>query len=467
MAVYNLDVTGSSNVKVYVNDVLVPNGTSYNFNTTTDIMTFKADKGFFFDKAISFLDDLWSTINYGLNLNGYNSDFTECNIQANWFSNQYVDLTSPITVSTDVLEIEGVEFTLNVELENARMFINDEEVFHGEDVIFNDELDYFKFIADEGYFFNTPINFTNNLSEFITYGLSNDGYNSDFTECIVTGGWLVARDIDYTEKMRATAVLIEEVEEPPIDDIENDYISVYTLSQEQLNILSNTLYEIRQGATTGFLDIGYFMNNLYVLPFNIDGAISDVLTKIKLGGIVLDVYSREINKSKVVIDLGIIPVPLKYNNVYDFINTECNIYLPYAKKITLDTSYVIGQDVRVEYVINLYTQETTINIYSSITNKIVYSDSIEVGYKIPFVQQVNYDVVHKFDYNLQNKISTPYIEVVRKNPYPNKYHSESRFTQLHAETGYLRVDEINLETTATLQEQEEIKILLKQGVYIK
>ena len=467
MATYKLNIQGSSNVKVYVNDVLVPNRSSYNF-TSKDTMTFKADKGFYFDKAIEFEDELGGIVSYDLSNDGYNADFTECIIMGSWFNSRYIDLNSTITVSTGILKVKGVEFTLNVELENARIFINDKEIFHGENVIFNDETDYFKFMANEGYYFNRPIEFTDELGGIVSYDLSNDGYNADFTECIIMGSWLAGHNIDYTEKISAKAVKIKKPpEEPPIENIENDYISVYTLSQEQLNKLSSTLYEIRQGDSTAFLDIGYYMNNLYILPFNIDGIISDVLTKIKLGGVVLDVYSREINKSNVTIDLGVITVPLKYNNVYDFINTECNIYLPYAKKITLDTSYVIGQDLRFEYVINLYTQETTINIYSSITNKIVYSDSIEVGYKIPFVQKVNYDMAHKFDYNLQNKIDTPYIEIVRKKPYPNKYIDESRFTRLNNETGYLKVDEINLETTATLQEQEEIKILLKQGVYIK
>lgn len=472
MAVYTLDVRGSENVKVYVNDVLVTNGSSYNFKDK-DTMTFKADEGFYFDRAIEFEDEMMSTVRYDLTNSGYNSDHTECKIPYNWFEYEYVDLSSSIYISTDVLEVEEppveeFDYTLNITgSENVTVYVNDVLVPNGSGYNFNTTTDVMTFKADEGFYLDSPITFENEMLNNVYYILSNDGYNVDYTECKIPATWISNQYVDLNQSIQVSTKVKEDEEEPPIEDIENDYISVYTLSQEQLNILSKTLYEIRQGDSIGFLDIGYFMNNLYVLPFNIDGIISDVLTKIKLGGIVLDVFSREINNSKVTVDLGNIPVPLKYNNVYDFINTECNIYLPYAKKITLDTSYVIGQELRVEYIINLYTQETTINIYSSITNKIVYSDSIEVGYKIPFVQQVNFDLVHKFDYNLQNKIDTPYVEVVRKKPYPNKYHNESRFTQLNNELGYLRVDEINLETTATLQEQEEIKMLLKQGIYIK
>ena len=351
------------------------------------------------------------------------------------------------------------------------MFINDVEVVNGQEVIF-DESDGFKFVADEGYFFNMPISFRNGIGSWVNYRLNQDGYNSDYTECVVPGDWLKSIGVDYSGRITVeTEPKPIEEEDEPIEDIENDYISIYTLTQEQLNKLSKVVYEFRKvdsgGVESGSLDIGYYMPNLYVLPFNIDNSISDVLSKIKLGSVVLDVYSREINNSKVVIDLGVIKVPLKYENVYDFINTECNVYLPYSKKIILDTSYVIGQEIRIEYVINLYTQETTINIYSSITDKIVYSDSIEVGDKIPFVQKVNYELVHKFDYNLQNKISTPYVEVVRKNPYPVKYYSESRFAKIGDEIGYVRIEDVNLESSASLREQEEIKSLLNQGVYIK
>ena len=33
----------------------------------------------------------------------------------------------------------------------------------------------------------------------------------------------------------------------------------------------------------------------------------------------------------------------KYNNIYDFINTECILHLPVSDKVYLNTEYVVGQ----------------------------------------------------------------------------------------------------------------------------
>lgn len=466
MKMYFVEV---ENCKVYVSDILISNGDDFTID----------DKGYYYLKIVA--DEGYNLIN-GLALyNGYDISFTPIRdgskfnddltiFEVRSFTMQDVHITAKAVLDETVPPVEPPKerIKLNLIVENATMYINDEQVFNNDFIdLYKD--DVVKFKANNKYLFNSPILLSNIIGENIPISFSSGYYNQTFTECIVTGEYLLNSNYDLNDRIFIKA---EEMREPeptdPPEDIENDYISIYTPTQKQLSDLSKLLYEIRNGETsTQFLDINAYIKGLYILPFNIDSYISEHEFKMQIGSLALDVYSRDVNKSSITIDLGEIEIPLIYNNAFDYMDTECYLYLPYSKKVNLDVSYVVGQTIRIEYIINLYNRETTINAYSTITGHVVYTETVDIGYDIPYVQQTNFDMLQKFNYNGLNKYAYPYIELVRKVPYEQKFIYSEEHTKLIGKIGYYEVDNIQLNTKATSQEQDEIKRLISQGIIIK
>ena len=89
---------------------------------------------------------------------------------------------------------------------------------------------------------------------------------------------------------------------------------------------------------------------------------------------------------------------------------------------------------------------------------------------IPFIQKSNGNVINSISNVYKNKINRCFIEVNRNIPYTKNNNvfggSVVEYGKIGDYTGYLECDKIVLETNATKQEQEEIKNLLRDGVFI-
>lgn len=458
----------SENAKLFINGVEVKNGQFVNI-VNTDSLVFKANEGFLFESEIFLSDEIGSDVDVSFKSGYYNDDKTICTIPPSFIDDNWIDLTGRMLA----VAVEGIptpkpiNHTLKLNLTNCNMFIDDIIVNTGQTVGINLDFNVIKFKADEGYFFDTPIYFENILGETVDYRLGLTGWNETFTEVTIARSFL--EDDYFDEPITAVAKLIKVIppEEPP-ENIVSDYIGIYNLTQTQLKELSNVRYEMMTGeGSSEYLDINEYIKNLYILPFNIDSEIDNLDIKINIANIVLDVYSKKIKNEVIKIKLGEINIPLEYNNAYDFLDTECYLYLPYTRKIMLEVGYVVGQVLNIEYIINTFTRETTINIYSTLTNNIVYTDNIGVGYKIPYVQQLNYDMLDSFKFNNYNKIDRPYIEIVRKKPYLSNFKNKDEYTTLLNKVGYYEIDKIDLQGKSTIQEKETIERILSRGFYIK
>lgn len=247
-----------------------------------------------------------------------------------------------------------------------------------------------------------------------------------------------------------------------------NFVNLYKTNSTELTELSNVIFlNLSSGQITGY---GQYINSLYVLPFDIP---SDILVDngtILVGDFDSEVESTLISTYSFDIDAGEIEVPLKYNNIYDFVNTECILHLPFLNKIYLNSEYVIGQTLSITFTIELYSGTLTANIRSSFNNEIVASVQGLVGMNIPFLQKSNGSAINNISNIYKNKISRCFIEVNRNIPYTKDNNifggSVIEYGRIGDYTGYLECDKIVLETNATNQEQEEIKSLLRNGVFI-
>ena len=245
------------------------------------------------------------------------------------------------------------------------------------------------------------------------------------------------------------------------------FVNLYKTNQSELTELSRVrFYEnIDQ-----IVDYGQYINSLYVLPFDIPDDILSEASTIILGNFDSGVESTLISAYSFDIDGGEIEVPLKYNNIYDFINTECILHLPFLDKVYLNTEYIIGQKLTITFTIELYSGTLTANIKSSFNNEIVASVQGLIGMNIPFIQKSNGSVINSISNVYKNKINRCFVEVNRNIPYTKDNNifggNVIEYGRIGDYTGYIECDKIVLETNATNQEQEEIKNLLRNGVFI-
>lgn len=246
-----------------------------------------------------------------------------------------------------------------------------------------------------------------------------------------------------------------------------NFANLYYTNENELTELSKVRF-VSDSSTT--VDYGNFITALYKLPFPIDsGILAEEKSHIILGNYDSNVESTRLMTYKTEIDGGTISVPEKYKNVYDYLNTECILHLPHFNKMYINTEYVIGQTLTIKYIIDLYTGNVTANVYSSFIDDIIETQTQQIAENIPFIQKQNNSIVGTVSNINKNVITTAFIEIVRNIPYDNEniFGKETiDYCVIGTKTGYIKVSDVVLNCTATVEEKEEIKQLLKEGVFI-
>lgn len=245
------------------------------------------------------------------------------------------------------------------------------------------------------------------------------------------------------------------------------FVNLYKTNETELSELSKVRFYESAGQIT---DYGTYINTLYILPFELP---SDLIGD--TGSIILGKLDSKVNSKLLItylyeLDGGSIQVPLKYNNIYDYVNVECILHIPFLDKIYLNTEYVIGQTITLDFTIDLYSGNLTVNVKSSFTNEIIASVQGLIGMNIPFIQKSSNSVISSISKINKNKIDRCFIEVNRNIPYTkgkNIFGGQViEFGKIGDYTGYLECDNLVLKTNASNQEQEEIKNILRNGVFI-
>ena len=221
----------------------------------------------------------------------------------------------------------------------------------------------------------------------------------------------------------------------------------------------------------GIIDYGVNILGVINLPLEIPEKYIQESELIRLGTHSTEVTAPKISTDKLFYDLGNIEIP-KVENTVGYGNTEVILHLPLAPSIQLDLDYSIGYTINVEYVINLYNGDTTINIKSSKTDNIVATASVNLGVEVPYIyndgkpRATNLNVVLGGD----NHIRSPFIEIVRNIPIlENGFFTSPIIDEniLNGEKGFVTVEDIELKTNALSYEKNMIINALKSGVIIK
>lgn len=247
----------------------------------------------------------------------------------------------------------------------------------------------------------------------------------------------------------------------------SNFANLFYTNNDELALLSKARFVSANG---GMVDYGSFITALYLLPFPIDSTLlAKEKSNIILGNYDSNVASTRFKTYNTQIDGGKIEIAEKYKNVYDYLNTECILHLPFFNKMYLNTEYVIGQTLTIKYIVDFYTGNVTANVYSSFIDDIIETQTQQISENIPFIQKQNNSIIGTISNINKNTIKTSFIEIVRNIPYDSKnvFGKETiDYGVIGSFTGYIRVSDVVLNSTATVDEKKEITQLLKEGVFI-
>ena len=243
------------------------------------------------------------------------------------------------------------------------------------------------------------------------------------------------------------------------------FVHLYKTNDNELSALAKARFKDVSGST---VDYGQYISALYRIPVDLSNITGDT-SNIMLGQYDSMVASTLLNQYLVDIDGGKIIIPEKFNNAYDYLNTECILHLPFLDDINLPPHYVVNQTINIKYKLDLYSGTLTASIYSSYPNSIVANTSGIIVTNIPFIQKQTDNVVNELTKVFTNLIPTAFMEVTRNIPYDNVniYGKECvDFDMIGNKTGYLKCDNVSLVTKATKNEKDEIMSLLKDGIIL-
>ena len=251
---------------------------------------------------------------------------------------------------------------------------------------------------------------------------------------------------------------------PKVEKISN-MSNIYHVTDDELRQLSEVRF-YGNGAT--LIDYGTFISALYKLPFTINPDLITGKANIVLGNYDSDINVDILKTYNLKLSLGSITTPEKYHNVYDYINTTCILHIPYFNDVFVEPEYIINQTITINVIIDLYTGNALCELTSTFTNEVFETINGKIGIDIPFMQKSNNSFTNSIG-NILNTFNCAYVEVKRNKP----YHSFNEFGEpckdfgtLNKYTGYIECNNINLVSEATSEEQEEIKGLLKGGIFI-
>lgn len=259
----------------------------------------------------------------------------------------------------------------------------------------------------------------------------------------------------------------EQPPEPPDTNGVSGFNHIYLASNDTLKSLSKERFVVNNALYT---DLASFILDVVSIPFNIPSNLLGLETSIVLGNNTIKTKTIELLDDEMKINLGSIDIPFKYNNSYDFLNTDVYLNTPFSDKIRLEPEMVIGQTIEIIYWIDFYNGNATITVISTKTNKPIIIQNVRVGRKIPFIKS-DEKIVGSNDGLVYNSIKTPFIEVIRNKPFD----IESQFDEsveisvnnLLNEKGYITINNIELNGNIPLEIHDLILTKIRNGVFIK
>lgn len=188
----------------------------------------------------------------------------------------------------------------------------------------------------------------------------------------------------------------------------------YLITDTELNSLSNEQIwnYVGGGTNEEHYNVSAYINNLVELPFKVDTQTS--VERISLGRVQAQTVSHEAKSKIINLDLGVVNVPKKYNNAYDYQTQSIKLYSPFITPITIDPVNAINKAIHIVYNVDLSNGNLTVNLYND--NILFFTGTSNIASQLPFLNTLKNTIINRDTHFNDNDIRQPYIVVTRETP---------------------------------------------------
>lgn len=251
------------------------------------------------------------------------------------------------------------------------------------------------------------------------------------------------------------------------------FSNMYLITKENFKDISEAIIigDINGGSYTLFTPYNFvtFITTLYKTPFNIPDSLLKESDNIIVGKHSIDTNVKTIDNNYIEIDLGTIKIDSKYNNSFDYINTEMRLHLPYIDIIKLENvELLIDDSIKILYRLNIENGTVTIMINRVSDNVPIYLSSVNMYIDYPIVNYSTETVTAYNNFLAGKYIKKSYVEIIRNVPFDNveKSKNVNIYGSLKDYDKYVEFDLVEIDINCFSDELELLKNVLSSGIYI-
>ena len=274
---------------------------------------------------------------------------------------------------------------------------------------------------------------------------------------------------DYNSKLGYTIVItgdFSKLTPPPVNPSGTNSIHVYQLDDDTLTKFSTQAIEYFKGGTNTVYDFQKFITQLYKLPFNIPENESTGTTNIRTGWFTVNEPARKLNKTRYILDLGIIKVINVNNNGFDHNIKSCTLYLPFISPLSVSYETILNHNLNVKYDTDLLTGKTTVNIF--VDNELLNSFQTNINENLDLYNIYNDSINGSLSSILENTLDHCFVKVEYYQPIDNLVSYETNeHGNLKDYTGYTQTKNVILSKSINSTIDNLIISNLNSGVIIK
>ncbi|MGL4997969.1 MAG: hypothetical protein ACRC5T_03125 [Cetobacterium sp.] len=423
-----MDYTGLVNCKV---------PTVINFSTSKITFTIYPLTGYYFPPGfkLEMFDYWYSTSNVGV------VDSTGSSITVtNWTCDGDFSISGTALLKEVVVKKIPIIYTLNnVTSTNMNPTID-------ENTIFNTTIN-----APEGYVLNTPIELIldGGIVDFTTSNFYNDNASCDISYK-VDGFW-------------SSLEVVASATPKPKERL-SSFSNIYNIDNENLNLLSKERFiSIEDGSTP---DLGQFITDLYILPFELPNDLKLGLENLRLGRYTTRVsVADKLNDYIVKYKVG--EFNFKEVEFDRFIsNSTTKIMLPFVENFEIETVLIVNKLVECFYIYDLITG--TCNVIIKADDLLIHQSNVKNTIDIPVVQNSGQSVFGKNSKVVFNEINNMIIQIIQQDSYPDpKGYLVNEILNVVPGIGFTKLELINFNCDfITGLELEELERILKDGIIL-
>lgn len=274
---------------------------------------------------------------------------------------------------------------------------------------------------------------------------------------------------EYNSKLGYTIVItgdFSKLTPPPVNPSGTNSIHVYQLDDNTLTKFSTQAIEYFKGGTNTVYDFQKFITQLYKLPFYIPENESTGTTNIRTGWFTVNEPARKLNKTRYILDLGIIKVINVNNNGFDHNIKSCTLYLPFISPLSVSYETILNHNLNVKYDTDLLTGKTTVNIF--VDNELLNSFQTNINENLDLYNIYNDSINGSLSSILENTLDHCFVKVEYYQPIDNlvSYETNEHGT-LKDYTGYTQTKNVILSKSINSTIDNLIISNLNSGVIIK